>query len=51
MVTAVSVGGFLKDWLQNHILNEDIDFELDDLTFNSRTSGSSPEYFLGVEFR
>lgn len=34
-----------------HIFNEDIDFELDDLTFNSQTSGSSPEYFLGVEFR
>jgi len=33
-----------------HILNEDIDFELDDVTFNSRTAGSSPEYFLGVEF-
>ena len=33
-----------------HILNEEIDFELDDLAFNSTTSGSSPEYFLGMEF-
>lgn len=35
-------------WL--HILNDEIDFEIDDsLTFKSRTSGNSPEYFLGVE--
>jgi hypothetical protein len=33
----------------NHILNDEIEFDVDDLTFDSRTSGSSPEYFLGVE--
>jgi len=33
-----------------HILNGEIEFELDDsVTFMSRTSGSSPEYFLGLE--
>jgi hypothetical protein len=32
-----------------HILNDEIDFEVDDLTFNSKTAGSSPEYFLGVQ--
>ena len=32
-----------------HILGDEIDFEVDDLTFNSKTSGSTPEYFLGVE--
>ena len=33
-----------------HILNEEIEFELDDsVTFESHTSGSSPEYFLGLE--
>ncbi len=33
-----------------HILNGEIDFDLEDLKFESQTSGSSPEYFLGVEF-
>lgn len=32
-----------------HILNEEIEFDVDDLTFDSKTTGSSPEYFLGVE--
>ncbi len=32
-----------------HILNGEIEFELDDVEFDSKTSGSSPEYFLGVE--
>ena len=32
-----------------HIVNDEIEFEVEDLTFDSKTSGSSPEYFLGVE--
>jgi hypothetical protein len=32
-----------------HILNDEIEFEVDDLTFDSKTSGSAPQYFLGVE--
>jgi hypothetical protein len=34
-----------------HIIGEEIDIEVDDLTFATHTSGSSPEYFLGVEFK
>ncbi len=33
-----------------HILNEEIEFEVDDLDFDSKTTGSSPEFFLGMEF-
>lgn len=32
-----------------HIVNDEIEFEVEDLTFDSHTTGSSPEYFLGVE--
>ena len=32
-----------------HIMGEEIEFELDDLPFKSKTGGSSTEYFLGVE--
>jgi hypothetical protein len=34
---------------RTHILNDEIEFEVDDLTFDSRTDGPSAEYFLGVE--
>lgn len=33
-----------------HILNDEIEFEIEDLEFDSKTSGSSPEFFLGMEF-
>jgi hypothetical protein len=33
-----------------HIVNDEIEFEVDDLDFDSTTSGASPEYFLGMEF-
>ena len=34
-----------------HVLNDEIVFEVTDLDFDSRMTGSSPEYFLGVELR
>lgn len=33
-----------------YIVNDEIEFDVDDLTFDSYTDGASPEYFLGVEF-
>ncbi len=32
-----------------HIVNDEVEFDVDDLTFDSTTGGSSPQYFLGVE--
>ena len=33
-----------------HILNDEIEFEVEDLDFDSKTTGSSPEFFVGMEF-
>ncbi len=41
---------FVAGASMTHILNDEIEFEIEDLEFDSKTTGSSPEFFLGMEF-